>query len=91
MTKNGTPLTPSARASSMSARTSAAYASDAEHAARLRLGDADLGGQPDERVRVVEDLALHELRAQEPLVDRQPQPERLRQVGDPVGVERVRP
>ena len=89
MTKNGTPLTPIARASRDVRLDLGGVRVRREHAPGLGLGDADLGRQPDERVRVIEDLALDELRAQEPLVDRQPQAERLRQVGDPVGVERV--
>ena len=88
-TKNGTPVRPRAMPVCRSVSTSAAIGIAREDGLGVRLRDADLGGQSDQRGRVVEDLAFDELPAQQPFLDRRSLALARGEVGDAVGIERV--
>ena len=73
----------------MSACTSAAYASPARTPRTSSAGDPHLRPEAGQRLDVVEHLALHELAAKQPFLDRVLEPVRLAEVGHAMGIERV--
>lgn len=56
---------------------------------RLVLGDADLGAEPDQRVEIVDDLAITEMRLEQPLVHPIAEPVLVGEMVEAVGVECV--